>query len=120
MAAPGGDGSGGKGAKTFNAAVSARASLLKNRGIAAHALAAAVTWSAFLRVIRVDILGSSVGRSLLSLAGRVKIANYRVNNDGYSVPLNFLPYVNGYRNHVQNWRNITVGWWWLKQVWLDK
>jgi hypothetical protein len=41
-------------------------------------------------------------------------------NDGYSVPLNFLPYVNGYRNHVQNWRNITVGWWWLKQVWLDK
>jgi len=42
----------------------------------------------------------------------VKIANYRVNNDGYSVPLNFLPYVNGYRNHVQNWRNITVGWWW--------
>ena len=50
----------------------------------------------------------------------MKTAKYRVNNDGYSVPLNFLSYVNGYRNHVQNWRNITVGWWWLKQVWLDK
>jgi ABC-type transport system substrate-binding protein len=51
------------------------------------------------------------------LYGKVQAMAY---NDGYSVPLNFLPYVNGYRNHVQNWRNITVGWWWLKQVWLDK
>ena len=39
-----------------------------------------------------------------------------VYNDGYSVPLNFLPYVNGYRNDVQNWKNIAVGWWWLKNM----
>jgi peptide/nickel transport system substrate-binding protein len=40
-----------------------------------------------------------------------------VYNDGYSVPLNFLPYVNGYRSDVQNWKNIAVGWWWLKTMW---
>jgi peptide/nickel transport system substrate-binding protein len=38
-------------------------------------------------------------------------------NDGYSVPLNFLPYVNGYRSDLQNWKNIAVGWWWLKSMW---
>ncbi len=43
-----------------------------------------------------------------------------VYHDGYSVPLNFLPYVNGYKNKVRNWRNIAVGWWWLSQVWLDQ
>jgi hypothetical protein len=36
------------------------------------------------------------------------------------VPLNFLPYVNAYENKVKSWLNITVGWWWLKQVWLDQ
>ena len=39
-------------------------------------------------------------------------------NDGYNIPLNFLPYVNGYSTDVQNWKNITVGWWWLKNMWL--
>jgi peptide/nickel transport system substrate-binding protein len=43
-----------------------------------------------------------------------------VYHDAYSVPLNFLPYINAYQNKVQNWRNITVGWWWLKQVWLER
>jgi peptide/nickel transport system substrate-binding protein len=43
-----------------------------------------------------------------------------VYNDAYSIPINFLPYVNGYRNEVKNWRNLTVGWWWLRDVWLDK
>ena len=43
-----------------------------------------------------------------------------VYHDGYSVPLNFLPYVNGYQSRVKNWRNITVGWWWLSQVWVDR
>lgn len=41
-----------------------------------------------------------------------------VYHDGYSVPLNFLPYVNAYQNKVQNWANIAVGWWWLREVWL--
>ncbi|MGH6875225.1 MAG: ABC transporter substrate-binding protein, partial [Aestuariivirgaceae bacterium] len=44
----------------------------------------------------------------------------KVYHDGYSVPLNYPPYVNGVHNYVQNWRNITVGWWWLHSVWLDK
>jgi len=43
-----------------------------------------------------------------------------VYHDAYSVPLNFLPYVNAYENKVKSWLNITVGWWWLKQVWLDQ
>jgi len=41
-----------------------------------------------------------------------------VYGDGYSVPLNFLPYVNGYSDNVKNWKTITVGWWWLKDMWL--
>ena len=41
-----------------------------------------------------------------------------VYHDGYSVPLNFLPYVAAYGPQVKNWRDITVGWWWLKNVWL--
>jgi peptide/nickel transport system substrate-binding protein len=43
-----------------------------------------------------------------------------VYHDGYSVPINFAPYVNGYHDYLQNWHNITVGWWWLKGMWLDK
>jgi peptide/nickel transport system substrate-binding protein len=41
-----------------------------------------------------------------------------VYNDGYSIPLNFLPYVNGYKSELQNWKTVTVGWWWLKDMWL--
>lgn len=37
-----------------------------------------------------------------------------VYNDGYSVPLNFVPFINGYKSKVENWQNIAVGWWWLK------
>ena len=40
--------------------------------------------------------------------------------DGYSVPLNFTPAVNGYSDDVKGWKNLTTGWWWLKDVWLDK
>jgi ABC-type transport system substrate-binding protein len=43
-----------------------------------------------------------------------------VYGDGYSVPLNFLPYVNGYSNNLKNWSTITVGWWWLKDMWVAK
>lgn len=43
-----------------------------------------------------------------------------VYHDGYSVPLNFRPYVNAYRTDVRNWHNLTVGWWWLKDVWIAK
>jgi len=40
--------------------------------------------------------------------------------DGYSVPLNYTPAMNAYQDHVKGWRNLTTGWWWLKDVWLDK
>ncbi len=43
-----------------------------------------------------------------------------VYNEGYSVPLNFLPYVNGYQKKIQNWKTITVGWWWLKNMWIAR
>jgi peptide/nickel transport system substrate-binding protein len=41
-------------------------------------------------------------------------------NDGYSVPFNYTPALTARWNYVQNWRTLTVGWWWLDQVWLDK
>ena len=40
--------------------------------------------------------------------------------DGYSVPLNYTPAMNAYHDHVKGWRNLTTGWWWLRDVWLDK
>jgi peptide/nickel transport system substrate-binding protein len=43
-----------------------------------------------------------------------------VYHDGYSVPINFVPAVNAYQDYVRNWRNLTTGWWWLRNVWLDK
>ena len=46
-----------------------------------------------------------------------EIAYYQ---DAYSIPFNFMPMVNSIYDYVQNWRNLTVGWWWLKDVWLDK
>ena len=49
--------------------------------------------------------------------GRIQDILY---HDGYSVPLNFAPYVNASHDYLQNWHNITVGWWWLKNMWIDK
>ncbi|MCJ7622675.1 MAG: ABC transporter substrate-binding protein [Anaerolineaceae bacterium] len=46
-----------------------------------------------------------------------EIAYYQ---DAYSIPFNFMPMVNSVYDYVQNWKNLTVGWWWLKDVWLDK
>jgi peptide/nickel transport system substrate-binding protein len=43
-----------------------------------------------------------------------------VYHDGYSVPINFVPAVNAHQNHVKGWRNLTTGWWWLREVWLDQ
>lgn len=43
-----------------------------------------------------------------------------VYHDGYSVPLNFLPYVAAYGPQVNDWQTITVGWWWLRDVWLEQ
>jgi peptide/nickel transport system substrate-binding protein len=40
--------------------------------------------------------------------------------DAYSIPFNFTPMVNCYYNYVKGWKNLTVGWWWLRYVWLDK
>jgi len=40
--------------------------------------------------------------------------------DGYSVPFNFTPALTAYWDYLQNWRTLTVGWWWLDQVWINK
>lgn len=44
----------------------------------------------------------------------------QVYHDGYSVPLNFKPFVNAYRNDVVGFHNSVTGPWWLKDVWLDR
>lgn len=44
----------------------------------------------------------------------------QVYHDGYSVPINFVPAVNAYQEHVKGWQNLTTGWWWLSKVWLDQ
>ena len=41
-------------------------------------------------------------------------------NDALSVPIIYPPYVNAYRDYVKNWATLATGWWWLKDVWLDK
>ena len=41
-------------------------------------------------------------------------------NDGYSVPLAYTPSVNAYHNYVKGWQTLATGWWWLKDVWIDK
>ena len=43
-----------------------------------------------------------------------------VYHDGYSVPLNYTPSINAYHNHVKNWRTVATGWWWFKDMWIDK
>ncbi len=41
-------------------------------------------------------------------------------NDGYSVPISFGPALYGYHNYVMNWKTTALGFWWLRNVWLDK
>lgn len=48
--------------------------------------------------------------------GRIQDIVY---NDGYSVPLNFVPSLNAYHDHVNGWRTLTTGWWWLQDVWVE-
>lgn len=43
-----------------------------------------------------------------------------VYNDGYSIPLNFAPVINGTQAHVKDFKQLANGWWWLQKVWLDK
>ena len=40
--------------------------------------------------------------------------------DGYSVPMNFVPSMHAYHDHVKGWQSLTTGWWWIKDVWVDK
>ena len=40
--------------------------------------------------------------------------------DGYSVPLNFKPFVNAHQTDVIGFHNSVTGPWWLKDVWLDR
>jgi peptide/nickel transport system substrate-binding protein len=51
------------------------------------------------------------------LYAKVQEATY---GDGYSVPLNFAPVINGSQSYVKDFKQLANGWWWLKDVWLDK
>ena len=41
-------------------------------------------------------------------------------HDGYSIPLNFAPVINGTQRDVKDFKQLANGWWWLKKVWLDR
>jgi peptide/nickel transport system substrate-binding protein len=41
-------------------------------------------------------------------------------NDGYSVGLAYTPSINAYQNYVKGWKTLATGWWWLKDIWVDK
>ena len=43
-----------------------------------------------------------------------------VYHDGYSIPLNFAPVINGTQTYVKGFKQLANGWWWLQKVWLDK
>jgi len=43
-----------------------------------------------------------------------------VYNDGYSIPLNFAPVINGRQAYVKDFKQLANGWWWMQKVWLDK
>ena len=43
-----------------------------------------------------------------------------VYNDGYSIPLNFAPVINGRQAYVRDFKQLANGWWWMQKVWLDK
>ena len=69
----------------------------------------------------VDLLGQARATSdTAKRAALYKEIQDIVYHDGYSVPLNFLPYVAAYDPQVKDWKTITVGWWWLKNVSLAK
>jgi peptide/nickel transport system substrate-binding protein len=51
------------------------------------------------------------------LYGKVQEIVY---NDGYSIPLNFAPVINGRQAYVKDFKQLANGWWWLQKVWLDK
>ena len=40
--------------------------------------------------------------------------------DGYSIPFNFVPSMHAYPDHVKGLKSLTTGWWWIKDVWVDK
>ncbi|NJS39589.1 MAG: ABC transporter substrate-binding protein [Rhodobacteraceae bacterium] len=40
--------------------------------------------------------------------------------DGYSVPLNFSPLIPGHQADVMGFKQLSTGFWWLQDVWLDR
>jgi peptide/nickel transport system substrate-binding protein len=40
--------------------------------------------------------------------------------DAYSIALGYTPSINAFHNHVHGWKTLATGWWWLKDVWVDK
>lgn len=61
--------------------------------------------------------GSSDSAKRAELYAKVQEILY---NDGYSIPLNFSPVINGSQAYVKDFKQLANGWWWLQKVWLDK
>ncbi len=49
-----------------------------------------------------------------------KVQEILYDEDGMCVPFTYTPALAGYQNYVHNWKTLTTGWWWLRNVWVDK
>ncbi len=49
-----------------------------------------------------------------------KVQQITYNEDAMCVPFTYTPALAAYHDYVHNWKTLTTGWWWLRNVWVDK
>ncbi len=49
-----------------------------------------------------------------------KVQEILYDEDGFCVPFTYTPALAAYHDYVHNWDTLTTGWWWLRNVWVDK
>lgn len=49
-----------------------------------------------------------------------KVQQITYNEDAMCVPFTYTPALAAYHDYVHNWKTLTTGWWWLRNVWIDK
>ena len=61
-----------------------------------------------------------------SLDPKVRAENYAkvqqitYAEDAMCVPFTYTPALAAYHDYVHNFKTLTTGWWWLRNVWIDK
>jgi peptide/nickel transport system substrate-binding protein len=48
-----------------------------------------------------------------------KVQTILYNQDAVCVPFTYTPALSAYKTSVHNWKTLTTGWWWLRNVWVD-